>query len=112
MKERNVLIDFIKGISILLMVMAHSCPPQLLKNIVYLFHIGLFYYASGWLFNEDYLNSPLSFVKRKLKGLYIPYVKWGLFYFLLVNIMSLILFGSVDQNLKNVADILLKFPTP
>lgn len=42
MKERNVLIDFIKGISILLMVMAHSCPPQLLKNIVYLFHIGLF----------------------------------------------------------------------
>lgn len=107
MKERNVLIDFIKGISILLMVMAHSCPPQLLKNIVYLFHIGLFYYASGWLFNEDYLNSPLSFVKRKLKGLYIPYVKWGLFYFLLVNIMSLILFGSVDQNLKNVADILL-----
>lgn len=107
MNERDLSIDFIKGVSILLMVVGHSCPPDYIGNIIYLFHIGAFYYASGWLFKDDYLHSPLQFVKRKLRGLYIPYVKWGLLYFLLVNIVSLFLYDKVDQDFGNLADILL-----
>lgn len=107
MKERNISIDFIKGISILLMVVAHSCPPILFRDMIYLFHIGLFYYASGWLFKEDYLQSPLLFAKRKLKGLYIPYVKWGVLYFFLVNIVSFLLYDKINQDLGSLADILL-----
>lgn len=46
-------------------------------------------------------------MKRKLKGLYVPYVKWGLFYFLFANFISLVLYGNVDQGWKSLIDILL-----
>lgn len=66
--KRNDTYDIVKGIAIILMVIGHSGCPYYLKNYIYLFHMPIFYFVSGYFFNEKYLN----IIKRKLNQLYRP----------------------------------------
>lgn len=75
--NRDLTWDAIKGIAILLMVIGHSGCPSYLRNFIYLFHMGLFYYASGHFFKAKGVDGFLPFLKKKLLGLYWPFVKWG-----------------------------------
>ena len=75
--QRDLTWDAIKGIAILLMVVGHSGCPYYLRNFIYLFHMGLFYYASGHFFKAKGVEGFLPFFKKKIKGLYWPFVKWG-----------------------------------
>lgn len=75
--NRDLTWDAIKGIAILLMVVGHSGCPSYLRNFIYLFHMGLFYYASGHFFKVKGIAGFLSYLKKKLIGLYWPFVKWG-----------------------------------
>ena len=75
--NRDLTWDAIKGIAILLMVVGHSGCPSYLRNFIYLFHMGLFYYASGHFFKAKGMAEFLPFLKKKLLGLYWPFVKWG-----------------------------------
>lgn len=56
MKERNVTIDIMKGIGIILMVVGHSGYPSFLRNFIYTFHMPLFFMISGYLITESKLN--------------------------------------------------------
>lgn len=56
MKERNVTIDIMKGIGIILMVVGHSGCPSFLRNFIYTFHMPLFFMISGYLITESKLN--------------------------------------------------------
>lgn len=56
------------------MVIGHSGCPKTLHDFIYLFHMPLFFIITGYLFKESYLNSPLYFFKRKIHGLYKPFV--------------------------------------
>lgn len=107
MKERDFFVDFLKGSSIFLMVVGHSCPPSCLKLFIYLFHVSVFYFASGWLFNLEYVGKPLKFIKRKIMGLYVPYVKWGLLFFCIVNFLPMEGNVGFEKNLANIFDILM-----
>lgn len=77
--------DAIKGIAILLMVVGHSGCPYYLRNFIYLFHMGLFYYASGHFFKPCGIDGILPFLKKKIVGLYLPFLMWGGIYVLLHN---------------------------
>lgn len=88
--QRDLTWDAIKGIAILLMVVGHSGCPSYLRNFIYLFHMGLFYYASGHFFKAKGVEGFLPFFKKKIKGLYWPFVKWGGMYVLLHNAFYLI----------------------
>ena len=46
-KERNITWDIVRGIGILLVLVGHSGCPIILKNFIYLFHMGLFLFVSG-----------------------------------------------------------------
>lgn len=64
-------LDIAKGIAIILMVMGHSGIPGVLAGFIYAFHMPLFFIASG--LTTQY--SPLSvFIKKKSKGLLLPFV--------------------------------------
>lgn len=72
-KERNISIDIIKGIGIILMVGGHCGMP--FTHFIYLFHMAIFFMASGYCFNasnSETMQDVLSFVKRKFKGLWFP----------------------------------------
>ena len=87
-KERNLSFDIAKGIVIILMVLGHSGCPNYLNHFIYLFHIPCFFLVSGCLLNERHFSNKKNFVKRKIKGLYKPFIKWSLIFLLLHNVFT------------------------
>lgn len=46
----------------------------------------LFFFLSGFLFKESSTHKPISYIYKKIKSLYFPYIKWGIIFLLLHNI--------------------------
>ena len=47
----------------------------------------LFFITAGYFFSLKYLNDEASFVKKRVKGLYWPFVKWSVFFLIIHNWM-------------------------
>lgn len=62
-------ISVIKAICIILMVVGHSGAPGALNNILYLFHMPCFFFISGFLLKDKYLDDMLHFSSEKLKAI-------------------------------------------
>lgn len=82
---RNVVLDIAKGILILLMVVGHSGAPSWLVNCIYSFHMPCFFIISGILFSYSYLGKPKKFIKKRIKSIWWPFVKWTLIFLFLHN---------------------------
>ena len=85
-KERNITFDIIKGIAIYLMVLGHCGSPG--HKFIYLFHMGVFFIISGYFFSEKNYKSYdnlKTFIKRKVKSLYLPFIIINLFCILFHN---------------------------
>lgn len=88
MKDKHI--SKIKGIGICLMVLGHALWLGNLRDIIYLFHMPLFFITTGYLFKESWLNTPPLYIKNQFIKQYWAYVKWCLFFLLLHNVfMSL-----------------------
>lgn len=86
-KSRNNYISIAKAIGIILMVAGHSGCPQVIVRFIYLFHMPLFFVCSGYFFTEIADKASLKyFFSKKIKGLYLPYLKWSLLFLLLHNV--------------------------
>lgn len=86
MSQKNNTISICKAIAIILMVVGHADCPGFLLQFLYEFHMPLFFIAAGYFFNLKYLNNEKEFVIKRFKGLYIPFVKWGVIFLLLHNV--------------------------
>lgn len=85
--ERNPIIDIIKGIGIVLMVAGHAGFP--LTRFIYLFHMSIFFIASGYCFNSNYSSSffnCINFVKKRFLSLWLPFVVWTAIFSFLHNV--------------------------
>lgn len=72
---RNKSIDCMKGIGIILVVLAHAGVPN--EQYIKLFHMSIFFMISGYCHREAYsenIQSVTSFLLKRLKSLYFPYV--------------------------------------
>ena len=87
-KQHDISISVAKGLLITLMVVGHSGAPTNLVGFLYLIRMPCFFFISGVLFKEKYLNDVKSFIARKIKGLYVPFVKWSLIFLLLHNVFT------------------------
>ena len=86
-------IDALKGFGIALVVFAHYRLPEALDTYIFSFHMPLFFFISGFLFNfVKYTGSAGNFVKGRFRSLIIPYFGFAvltcLFYFLLDELYS------------------------
>ncbi len=79
-------ISITKAFGILLMVMAHAGCPKVAHDFIYMFHMPLFFIMSGYCFKLKYVDAPKQFVWRRIKGLYFPYVKYGLLFLIFHNV--------------------------
>jgi fucose 4-O-acetylase-like acetyltransferase len=73
-KQRDQRLDILKGIGIILMVVGHSGFPY--ANYIYLFHMALFFMASGYVWNDDKVRSVKAVGKATLsrvRSLWIPF---------------------------------------
>ena len=84
---RNTTISISKAIAIILMVIGHAECPDVLHHFLYEFHMPLFFATAGYFFSVSYLNDEMSFVRKRFKGLYVPFVKWSVIFLLLHNLM-------------------------
>ena len=85
---RLIWVDALKGFGIMLVVFAHYKLPLALDTYIFSFHMPLFFFISGFLFNfAKYTESAKNFVKGRFSSLIIPYFAFAaftcLFYFLL-----------------------------
>lgn len=87
MTSRNRVIDICKGIAIILMVVGHCETPTWMVSWVYLFHMPLFFMAAGYFFSQRNLDHPWEFCVKRFKGLYVPFVKWSIFFLLIHNLL-------------------------
>ena len=88
--SRIVWVDYYKAIGIFLIVFGHAVFNNSdLSDFVFLFHVPLFFFISGYLEKTEY-TPALEYLKKVLFSLVIPYFLW--------NIISVIFF--LPQNIK------------
>lgn len=93
--ERNKTYDVLKGLLIILMVMGHT--QFFGHDFVFLFHMGCFFIISGYFFDFKKVESRkelINYIKRKIKGLYVPFVLYNIFFIICNNFLFRINFTS------------------
>ena len=84
--NRDIKVDIIKGIAILLMVLGHARFPG--TEFVYMFHMAVFFMASGYFIKEkhaDSITSVKNTIIKRIKGLWLPFVVWNTIFTLCHN---------------------------
>ena len=96
-------INILKAIAIALVVSGHlefrifdMFPP-------YSFQIALFFFISGMLFKDKYLNNVQEFIKRRSKSLLLLYLIYSAFYLIVTIIIAKLTgkFWGMEISLKN-----------
>lgn len=72
-KKRDDWIDFCKFIIIFYMVWGHVGMPAALDKYIHVFHMPIFFFLSGYLFNIDKIKNFKTFLIKKTKALLVPY---------------------------------------
>lgn len=80
---RNPSITILKALAIIFVVVAQSGSPALVSQFVYMVCASLFFLSAGYCFNPKYLDAPATFVARRFKTLYIPFVLWSIVFLVL-----------------------------
>lgn len=91
-------ITYAKAIGIILMVWGHSGTFSYAHDFIYMFHMPLFFFCAGYCFKERYYSQPVTFIWRRVKGLWWPYVKWSLLFLLLHNLFYRIGFYGTSSS--------------
>lgn len=85
-KNRNYW-NIVKGLGILCIVIGHSC--YFAVNFVYLFHLAIFFFTTGYLYNErKYGDHPYLYFSTKIKANWKKYVIFSSTFILCHNILS------------------------
>ena len=98
-KRNNTNLSICKAIAIILMCAGHAEGPTLLVTFIYLFHMPVFFIAAGYFFDKKYLADPWTFCVKRVKGLYVPFVKWSLFFLVFHNLFFKI--GLMNEQYGN-----------
>lgn len=68
-------ITIAKGIGIVLVVVGHCIPDIFrIKQFIYLFHMPLFFFLSGYCYRVASERDWIGYCIRKIKSLYVPFV--------------------------------------
>lgn len=74
-KDKLPEVEIARGIGIALVVIGHCIPNVLrIKQLIYLFHMPLFFFLSGYCFRSQTEETVLCYAKKKVKSLYLPFV--------------------------------------
>lgn len=109
MKNRNLRIDIIKSIGIILIVLGHT--QMSLTHFVNLFHVGLFFLAAGYCFNEKYSDTVWGvkqFALKRFQRLYLPFVLWNLIFLCFRNVFCDFQIYSGDEAVAGIYGLIHK----
>lgn len=94
-------LDYVRAWGIIFIIFAHALSPSNpIRVWLYSFHVPLFFFVSGYIFNPKKYQNITSFLKRKFKILIVPYI----FYAAIAIPFLFIYFGET-----NFLNVVLKF---
>lgn len=107
---RDGAISIAKAIAIILMVIGHSACPSFLHDLIYQFHIPLFFFFSGYCFKDKYLSDFRTYAVRRVTGIYVPYVKYAVLFLLFHNVFYELNIYNGIYGYQGVASSLYSLP--
>lgn len=110
-KQRDPVLDSMRGIGIVLMVLGHAGFPG--SSFIYLFHMALFFMLSGWFFSPHTGESAhrlARFAKRKVVTLWLPFVAANTVYTLLTNLFLKVNILTGDERILDLPGNLVTTP--
>lgn len=72
---RDQYVDVVRGMAMVLVVLGHTLMPAM--PYLYMFHVALFFFVSGYLFRWEHAQAPVSFFLRRLRRLWVPYALYA-----------------------------------
>lgn len=117
-KTRDNTIDIIKAIAIIAVVIGHACNTDIFEGtlanfivkFVYLFHLPVFFYCSGYIYKDKPIKSRLQSI---LKHQYLPTTLFTLGSFFLLPIYAKLQLANMYSNediRKRIIDTLVYNP--
>lgn len=85
--ERVAYIDVARAIGVVGVVLGHAWFGSLAERITLTFDLALFFFVSGFVYSEKYSSRPDLLAWRRMKTLYLPFIRWGLFWLALHNVL-------------------------
>ena len=85
--KRNIQMDIVKGLAIALVVIGHTRKPG--WNFIYLFHMAVFFIASGYFYNlknSSSITDVITFAQKKIRALWLPWFLGSSILILLNNV--------------------------
>ena len=79
-EQRDRTFSILKALAILLVVTAHAAAPTYVSRFAYMVSVPAFFVCAGYFFRPDYLECKSTFVVRRVRRLYFPFVKWSLLF--------------------------------
>ena len=77
----------LKALAILLVVLSHAGACGWINQTIFIFHVPIFFFCAGYFFNTAYLNDERTYIVHRIKGLYLPFVRWSIFFLLIHNLL-------------------------
>ena len=71
-------LDLYKGLAILLVVLGHMNIPARASQLIYSFHVPLFFIASGYVMALGRPTAIRTFLARRWRSLIVPYLVFSL----------------------------------
>ncbi|MBR1693351.1 MAG: acyltransferase family protein, partial [Lachnospiraceae bacterium] len=75
-RTRAGYIDALKGLAIILVLLGHRSFHTYITQLIYFFHMPLFFFLSGFLDKMQY-SSVFEYAQKKAKRLLYPYLVFG-----------------------------------
>lgn len=98
-KDESAYLYILKGLGILLVVLGHTNIPNSLVNMIFSFHMPLFFFISGYLFDYNkYQTSFFLILEKKAKSLLWPYVTFSLY----ALFFSVVLYNKEIYNINGM----------
>lgn len=84
---RETKFSILKALAIIFVVMSHAGTTGWLFNFLFLVHVPAFFLCAGYFFNTKYLTDERTFVVHRVKGLYLPFLRWSVFFLIIHNLL-------------------------
>ena len=84
-QKRDNVFNIMKGLAIISVGAGH-CGVSVVEGFVNQYHLATFYFVAGYFFSPRYVDDTKSFVVKRIKRLYLPFVYYGLAFLLLHNV--------------------------
>ena len=123
-KERDALVDLLKGIGIISVVIGHSGilfpGGEFLKSIqfVYLYHLMIFFFVGGMTYKPEKYCDPYLYIGRQLKSILPLFVQYNFVLLLLHNpianmqLLNMPIYSISEHIVKGISISIMTYMEP